>query len=91
MKIFKIINFSSTCSLRFQIWDYIYSHNPAVFYYATRSDRISPHPSIPTVDARALMLLSGPAMQYRRDIIVCTHSSYDLPIGTSIHVVRLRR
>lgn len=74
----------------FQIWQYVREHDPAIFYYApNHSDRNLAPVGLPIVTANELGHLMGPALLYRRRIIVCTHKYYDIPNSESLIVVRL--
>jgi len=41
-------------------------------------------------DQEILSLLSGPALLYKKDIVICTHTYFDIPYSDFLHIVRLK-
>lgn len=75
----------------FQIWQYVREHDPAIFYYAPNdNDRTLAPVGLPIVRADEISHLVGPALLYKRRIIVCTHKYSDMPNSDSLIVVRLQ-
>lgn len=75
----------------FQIWQYVREHDPAIFYYAPNdSDRTLAPAGLPIVTANEISHLMGPALLYKRRIIVCTHKYNDIPNSESLILVRLQ-
>lgn len=77
-----------------QIYNYIRSHKdgePIVFYYASTCDQQNRCPDGVKMikEEEILTILSGPAVLYKKDIVVCTYSYNDLPCEDSVIVVRL--
>lgn len=73
-----------------QIWEYVRTTDHPVFYYTSqRSDPRAPTGSVIVTDLELLSWLSGPALLFRKDIVVCTHTFHDIPNGDFLHVVRL--
>lgn len=74
----------------FQIWEYLRTVDHPVFYYTSqRSDSRAPPGSLVVTNLELLSWLSGPALIYRKDIIVCTHTYHDIPNADFLNVVRL--
>lgn len=74
-----------------QIWRYVREHDPAIFYYAPNdSDRTLAPAGLPAVTADVIEHLVGPALLYKRRIIVCTHRYSDVPNSQALIVVRLQ-
>lgn len=66
------------------------NHDPAVFYYAPSvNERTSAPVGLPIVTADVVEHLVGPALLYKRRIIVCTHKYNTIPNGEFLTVVRL--
>lgn len=75
----------------FQIWQYVREHDPAIFYYAPNdSDRTLAPAGLPIVTANEISHLMGPALLYKRRIIVCTHKYNDIPNSEPLILVRLQ-
>nr|WOJ45421.1 hypothetical protein [Apis mellifera nudivirus] len=75
----------------FQAWEYIRTSRVAVFYFTndSRDERAPPHSMIIT-EPILLNYLSGPALLYGKDIIVCTRNYYEIPNNDYLTIVRLR-
>lgn len=91
MRVCVCVCVSSHCFFLFtQIWNYVRSHDPAVFYYApTTSDRTSAPVGLAIVTADEIRHLNGPALLYKRRIVVCTHRYTAVPNSEALIIVRL--
>ena len=77
----------------FQIYEYIRTSDIARFYYSVFASDASRAPPnymiIPRHARKMLHLLTGPAILYRKKIIIATHCYNNIPHDNVIVLVRL--
>jgi hypothetical protein len=73
-----------------KIWEFIRMQDSAVFYYS-RSTKTNNIPSgCMPISRDVVSLLSGPALLYKRSIIVATDCYFEAPYSESLIMIRLR-